>query len=64
MSSLETEIGLTVIERFAVQIDNIPLPALVFRMATLTVFYLFRIKPAVIPDPLFDVLGDITMVVT
>lgn len=64
MSSLETEIGLTVIERFAVQIDDVPLPAFVFRMTALTVFCLFRIKPAVIPHTLFDVLSDITMVMT
>lgn len=64
MSPFETEIGLTVIERFAIQIDDVPLPAFVFRMTALAVFCLFRIKPAVIPHALFDVLSDITMVMT
>lgn len=64
VSSLETEIGLTVIERLTVQIDDIPLPAFVFRMTALTVFCLFRIKPAVKTHALFDVLSDITMVMT
>jgi hypothetical protein len=35
-----------------------------FRMTMLTVFSLFRIEPAVIAHALFDILGDITMIMT
>jgi hypothetical protein len=64
VGALEYEIGLTVIKGFTIQINDIPFPALVFGVTALTVIGFLRFEPAVIPRALFDVLGDVAMIVT
>jgi hypothetical protein len=64
VGALESEIGLAVIKRFTIQINDIPFPAFVLRVAAFTVFSLLLIEPAVIPPTLFDILGNVTMVMT
>ncbi len=62
MGPTKFEISFAVIERLTVKIDDIPLPALVFRMATLTVFCMFRIELAMKTLARFNILSHIAMV--
>lgn len=64
MGALELEIGLTVIEGLAIQVNDIPFPSLVLCVAALTVLSLLRIEPAVVSRALLDILGNFAMVMT
>jgi hypothetical protein len=64
MGTRKPEIGLPVVEGFAVEVDDILLPALVFVMTAFTILHLFGIEPAVIAPALFDIPGNIAVVMT